>query len=123
MNPLEVGSFTGDEGEGTTLRAIAASPRVVEKVNGMANLSAMNNENRGLTTGNLPRKTSDEICLDRCSRATSDCTLPVCLIRKKGSKISNQAYDTEYEAVLGTKSQVRSTRVAWDRGNARDFRE
>ena len=45
MNPLEVGAFTGEEGEGTALKATAASPMVVAIVNGMANLSAMNYRN------------------------------------------------------------------------------
>jgi len=89
MNPLEVGAFTGDEDEGTALRATAASPMVVAIVNGMANLTAMNHRNRGLTTRHLPRKPSNEICLDCCGRPTSNCTLPVCLVLENGSKISD----------------------------------
>lgn len=89
MNPLEAGLFTGDEDAGTALRATAASPRVVAIVNGMANLSVMNNRNGELTTRNLPRKATDEICLDRRCRPTSNCTLPVRLILENGSKVSN----------------------------------
>ena len=70
---------------GSSRSATAARPRVVENMNGIANLlPTLISKRRCTLASSLPCQTAKEICLDTGRRTRSDGPLPISLILEDG---------------------------------------